>query len=93
VSAIQSLKTAGFRVTEVSQLMKVSRPTASNWYRGAHTPHTLVEGKLNKLVDAVRRATEAGELPIPPTVIGKVARWAYINEVIARYLARKQTEQ
>lgn len=90
---IELLKTAGLRVTEVAQLVKVSRPTASNWFRGAHGPHSLVTAELNKLVDAVRQAMEAGELPIPPTVIGKDVRWQYINDVLVKYLAAKQTAQ
>lgn len=89
MSAIQTLKKAGFRATEVSQLMSVSRPTASNWFRGAHGPHTLVEKRLNRLVDATERGLEAGDFPIPPTVIGKDARWQYINEVVAKHLAAR----
>lgn len=91
MSAIETLKEAGLRVTEVSQLMRVSRPTVSNWYRGAHDPHSLVERPLNKLVDAVKRAMEAGELPLPPTVVGSAARWDYINEVLDKHLSAPKT--
>lgn len=91
MSKIHALKKAGFRVTEVSKLMKVSRPTASNWYRGAHGPHVLVQRKLDKLVDATEKALEAGELPIPPNVVGTAARWNYINDVIAKYLAARSS--
>lgn len=90
--AIAPIKRAKLRVTEVARLLHVSRPTASNWFNGVHEPHAMIRGKLNKLLDAIGAALEAGELPVPPTVIGKDARWDYINKVLVKYLAPRPAQ-
>jgi len=56
---------AGLTPADVAKLLKVSRVTVSLWFNGHSQPHALHANKVQKLLDAIGVAVDAGDLPIP----------------------------
>jgi hypothetical protein len=54
--------------SDVSKLLGVNRITVSMWLRNHCKPHRLLGDRVEKLVDAVRRALDSGALPVPRDV-------------------------
>lgn len=57
------IKTAGLTKADVSRLFGVSRQTVHNWF-GGNNIHALIEPKVGKLTAAIKKAVDAGVLPI-----------------------------
>lgn len=75
------LKQAGIGPTDISRMVGVSRVTASGWLNNKFSPSRLLEDRLQKFIDVVKLALEAGELPVPQAV-GRNGRAQYLQDVI-----------
>lgn len=62
---IQILRDADLRPRDLAQLVKVNRVTASHWLGGHTKPCRLLWPKLHRVIGAVQRARDAGDLPLP----------------------------
>lgn len=58
------LKKAGLSPADFSKLVKVHRVTVSLWINGHNNPHALLSARVTKMLDGVRRAVDAGSLPL-----------------------------
>lgn len=70
---------------DLAKLLKVSRITVSMWFNGHSKPHRLLTERVEKLVDAIRLAVDAGELPVPHDV-SRRERGHYIQTCLKQYL-------
>ncbi len=59
------LKTAGVSVTDFAKIAGVSRVSVSHWVNGKMNPHKLHASKIQLLLDAMQKAVDTEELPIP----------------------------
>lgn len=59
------LQTARLRTVDVAKLINVSRVTVSMWMNGHAQPHSLLHDRVRKFLDAVKKAMQAGLLPVP----------------------------
>lgn len=84
------IRQAGLRANEVGRLLGVSRVTVSLWLNGHANPHRLHANKVNKVLDAMTAAVEAGELPAPKGLSAE-DRAAHIRNVIVAHLSAKPT--
>jgi hypothetical protein len=50
---------------DLARILKLNRVTVSMWLNGHCLPHRLHIEKVQKLIDAVNEAVEAGKLPLP----------------------------
>jgi predicted transcriptional regulator len=76
---------AKLKAIEISKLLGVSKQAVSSWYAGTRQPHPQVMHRLQRLLDAVSAAVDAGELPVP-TVVEHSERWGYVNRTIVKHL-------
>lgn len=58
------LKKAGLKPADFSKLVKVHRVTVSLWVHKHNEPHHLLAARVSKMLDAVRAAVDAGDLPV-----------------------------
>lgn len=73
--------------SDLARLLKVNRVTVSLWYNGHANPHRLLTEKVTKLLDAVRRGAQAGDLPVPAELErDRAKRRSYIQDVIVKHL-------
>lgn len=82
------VRKAGLRPVDLHRLLKITRVTASLWLNGHVQPHALLRNRVNTLLDAVAKAYEAGDLPVPVN-IKRADRAKYVNSCIARQLTPK----
>lgn len=73
--------------TDMSRLLKVSRVTASLWVNGHTTPSPLVNARVREFLDAVGKAYDAGELPVPFGV-SRRERGMYLTRTLERHRAQ-----
>ena len=59
----ETLDAAGLVPAEFGELCGVSKNMVYKWIKGAK-PHALREAKVNKILTALARAVEDGELPL-----------------------------
>lgn len=85
----ETVKQANLLPSDLAKLLKVNRCTVSNWFNGKNHPHPMIKVKLNKLLDAVHRAVDAGDLPVPHDVKRR-ERAHYISERIVKHLRSQQ---
>ena len=78
-------KEARLQPHDLAKLLKVSRITVSMWFNGHSNPHRLLESRVVKLLDGIRRAMDAGELPVPHDVTRR-ERGHYIQKVLEKHL-------
>lgn len=78
-------KEARLQPHDMAKLLKVSRITVSMWFNGHSKPHRLLGDRVDKLLDAIRAAVEAGELPVPHDV-SRRERGHYIQKVLGKHL-------
>lgn len=83
---------AGLTPTDFSRLLGISRVTASLWFNDRAKPHHLLANKLKKLLDAIRAAVEAGDLPSPEGLT-REERSAHITKVMSRHLKRAKVDE
>lgn len=69
---------------DLAKLLKISRVTASLWLNGHSRPHQLLHDRVVDLLDAVDKATQAGDLPVPHR-ISRRERGLYITNTIAKH--------
>lgn len=69
---------------DVARALGVTRVTASMWLNKHTQPHSLIRERVEKFLDAVYRAVEAGQLPVPHRVTRRERR-RYIQDVLARF--------
>lgn len=74
--------------SDVARLLNLSRVTVSRWLNGHSRPHQLHEYKVKRLLDAVDRAMDSGDLPVPHD-IKRSERAAYLTKVLVKHLQRK----
>lgn len=78
---------AGLGSTDISRVLSISRVTVSLWLNGHTNPHRLIAQRVGELLDTVKLAVEAGDLPVPHR-IGRRERAYYIKTVIDRHRAK-----
>ncbi len=61
---VQVLIDGGLRPTHVASLLGANRNTVTRWFAGG-PPMKIIHGPMGELAEAVRRAIEAGKLPVP----------------------------
>lgn len=79
--------TAQLLPSDLSKLLGVHRCTVSFWYNGNAEPHRDLTRRLNKLLDLVKAATDAGDLPVPHH-INRRERAHYLRQVILKQVRR-----
>lgn len=83
---LKLLKQAGLTPAELSQLLKVSRVTASLWLNGHARPHHLLEERVERLLDVVEEAMAARELPLSIDIPRRERR-VHLRRIIGSRLA------
>lgn len=58
------LKASGLSQVELADLFGVSRVTINSWIAGRFKPHALHRDRIERCIDALRKAVDAGELPL-----------------------------
>lgn len=81
----ESAKVAGLTPVDVARELGVSRVTASMWFNGHYEPMKFLRPHVQELLDAIGRAVEAGELPVPVDVTRR-ERAQYLSKVLRRHL-------
>lgn len=81
---LQPFRDAKLGPTDLAKLLPTKRVSISNWMNGHSVPHHLVAPQVHRLLDTVKRAVDAGELPVPRNVPRR-ERWYYVQQVLARY--------
>lgn len=84
-------KEARLQPHDLAKLLKVSRITVSMWFNGHSKPHRLLADRVEKLLDAIRQAVEAGELPVPHDV-SRRERGHYIQKAVGKRLGAETQE-
>jgi len=74
--------------SDLAKLLRVNRCTVSFWYSGRCAPHVQLREKVNKVLDAIGRAVEAGDLPVPHGVRHR-ERGLYIEKAVVKHLLAK----
>lgn len=78
-------KKLGVRPSDVSNLLAVSRVTASLWFNDHAEPHRLIEKRVDRLHAAVASAAKLGHLPISNDV-PRESRYAKLKQTIEEHL-------
>lgn len=81
----EDVKRAGILPGDFAKLARVARPTASAWFNGHAAPHALLSDRVNILLDAVRAALEAQELPLKPGH-PRATRREEITRIVSKHL-------
>lgn len=84
----ETAKRAGLQPHDLAKMLRVSRVTVSLWFNGHNKPHKLLTARVMKLLDAVDRAVECGELPAPHG-LSREDRTKHIVKALAKQLANK----
>ena len=79
----QAARDAGLTPADLSALFKVHRVTCSRWLNGHRTPHFHLVSSVSRVLDAVRKAVDTGQLPVPLNV-SLDDRRPYIQAVLAK---------
>lgn len=69
---------------DIARCVGVSRVTASLWMNKHNGPHHLIRDRLERFVDAVAKAVQAGQLPVPHAITRR-ERTHYLKSVLAEY--------
>jgi hypothetical protein len=83
-------KEARIRPDDFAKLTKVSRVTTSMWFNGHTKPHHLLQVRVNELLDAIKAAMEAGDLPVPHDV-GRRERHLYVSKAVEKHMKKPTT--
>lgn len=81
---VEIFKRAGLGPAELSNLLRVSRVTASLWLNGRRRPHHLIEERVDQLFRAVEDALAAGELPLSEDIDRRERAWHLRNVLSSR---------
>jgi len=81
---VETLESAGLQPNDITRHLAVTRATASAWLNGHSQPHALHAAEVDRFLDAVRRAVEAGELPAPKDM-PRLERRRRIDGVLLRH--------
>ena len=79
------LKKAGLKPADFSKLIKVHRVTVSLWVNGHNNPPSLLGNRVTKMLDAVKRAVDAGALPLSFDVPRR-ERALHIQRAVSKHL-------
>lgn len=71
--------------SDLAKLLDVNRCTVSFWFNDRSKPHVQLQAKVNKCLDAVSKAFDVGDLPVPHDV-SRRERAHYIQQVILKQL-------
>lgn len=77
----EPIKQAQLQPHDVAKLLHLNRITVSLWLNGHAMPHKLHREKVQKLVDAIGEAVEAGDFPVPLDITRR-ERGLYIRKVL-----------
>lgn len=80
----ENVKAAGLQPHDLAKLLRVNRITTSMWLNGHTEPHHLHRQRVEKLVDAIGQAVQAGALPVPLDV-SRRERGLYIRRALSPY--------
>lgn len=69
--------------TDLSRLVGTTRVACSSWMNGHGRPHHLHADRVQKVLDAIGAARNAGLLPVPAHVL-RADREAYIKSAIEK---------
>lgn len=77
------VKAAKLGPEDLRKLCGTSRVACSMWLNNRSNPHVILQDRVQKVVDDIRRATEAGLLPVPFHVVRR-ERGLYIKQAIEK---------
>lgn len=80
----ENVRAAGLQPHDLAKLLKINRITTSLWLNGHTQPHKLHRERVEKLVDAIGLAVQAGTLPVPLDV-NRRERGLYIRNALSPY--------
>lgn len=72
--------------SDLAKLLSINRCTVSFWYAGKTSPHAMIRAKVDRLLDAVAAAVQAGDLPVPHD-ISRRERGLYITQHLVKHLS------
>lgn len=75
------VRRAGIKPADLARLVGVGRVTCSYWINGHQQPHYLHRDKVQGIVDAIARATQCGQFPVPMNVMRR-ERAHYIRQAL-----------
>lgn len=78
------VKVAKLQPNDLAKLLNVNRITVSMWMNGHSSPHRLLSSRVGKMLDIIRRAVEAGDLPVPHDVTRR-ERAHYVRTVVDKH--------
>lgn len=81
------LKKAGLKPADFAKLIKVHRVTVSLWVNGHNNPHALLSSRVSKMLDAVKAALDAGDLPLSFDVVRR-ERALHIQRAVLKHLKK-----
>lgn len=84
-------KEAKLRPSDVARLLDLNRVTVSLWFNGHHRPHKLLISKVEKLLDGIKLAYEAGDLPVSSDLEG-AERHTAIQRTLVKHLSAQKVE-
>ena len=79
------LKAAKVTQGELASLLRVTRVAVNSWIHGTLNIHEMRKPMVVKYLNAIKEATDAGDLPISPDV-QRDKRLAAIKKVLVPYL-------
>lgn len=77
----EPVKQAELQPHDIAKLLKLNRITVSLWLNDHALPHKLHRERVQKLVDAISEAVEAGAFPVPIDVPRR-ERGLYIRKAL-----------
>lgn len=83
----EPVKAAELTPADLIVLIPVSRVTASLWLNGHRTPSMLILDRVRSVLDAIRAAVEAGDLPIKDAKITRDERSDMLTRIVAKHAA------
>ncbi len=77
---------------DLAKILKINRITVSMWFNGHSKPHRFLQDRVEKLLDVIRLAVEAGDLPVPHDVTRR-ERAHYIQKVLSKHSGEAETQE
>lgn len=84
-------KQARLRPSDIAKLLRISRITVSLWFNGHTQPHHFHSARVQRLLDAIQSAMDAGDLPVPLGVSRK-DRALVIERAVKKHLAPERDD-
>jgi len=83
------LERAGMKPADIARMVGVSRTAVHHWQHKGTQPSKWVMPRLRKVLDAVERAVEAGDLP-PSPELDPAARVAAVIDAVTAHVKKNK---